>query len=37
MIFLKKIWKKVGGYPVDMERAEDTLFDERIKKEGYKI
>ncbi len=37
MIFLKKIWKEVGGYPEDMKRAEDTLFDERIKKAGYKI
>ena len=37
MIFLKKIWKEVGGYPEDMERAEDTLFDERIKSKGYKI
>lgn len=37
MIFSKKIWADVGGYPEDMERAEDTLFDERIKKGGYKI
>jgi len=37
MIFSKKIWKEVGGYPEDIERAEDTLFDERIKKAGYKI
>jgi glycosyltransferase involved in cell wall biosynthesis len=37
MIFSKKIWKEVGGYPEDMERAEDTLFDERIKERNYKI
>ena len=37
MIFLKKIWKEVGGYPEDLNRAEDTLFDEKIRKRGYKI
>ena len=37
MIFLKKIWKEVGGYPEDMVIGEDTLFDERIRKKGYKM
>ena len=37
MIFLKKIWKEVKGYPEDLDRAEDTLFDEKIKRKGYKI
>ncbi len=37
MMFSKVVWKKVGGYPEDMERAEDTLFDQRIRKAGYKI
>lgn len=37
MIFLKKIWKEVGGYPEDMVIGEDTLFDERIRKNGYKM
>ncbi len=37
MIFQKKIWKEVGGYPEDMLIGEDTLFDERIRKKGYKI
>ena len=37
MMFLKEIWKEVGGYPEDMERAEDTLFDQRIKKSGHKV
>jgi glycosyltransferase involved in cell wall biosynthesis len=37
MIFLKKIWKNVGGYPEDLVVGEDTLFDERIKEAGYKI
>lgn len=37
MIFLKRIWKEVGGYPEDLNIAEDTLFDEKIKKVGYKI
>ncbi len=37
MIFLKKIWEEVGGYPEDMVIGEDTLFDERIRKNGYKM
>lgn len=37
MIFLKKIWAEVGGYPEDMLIGEDTLFDQRIKEKGYKI
>lgn len=37
MIFLKKIWEEVGGYPEDLMIGEDTLFDERIKNAGYKI
>ena len=37
MIFQKEIWKEVEGYPEDMVIGEDTLFDERIKKKGYKI
>jgi glycosyltransferase involved in cell wall biosynthesis len=37
MIFTKKIWKDVGGYPEDLKIGEDTLFDERIKRKGYKI
>jgi glycosyltransferase involved in cell wall biosynthesis len=37
MIFLKKIWAEVGGYPEDLERAEDTLFDARIRKKGYRL
>jgi len=37
MIFSKKIWREAGKYPEDIERGEDTLFDERIKSLGYKI
>ncbi len=37
MIFLKRIWQEVKGYPEDLNRAEDTLFEERIKKKGYNI
>ncbi len=37
MIFLKKIWEEVGGYPEDLLIGEDTLYDERIKKAGYTI
>ncbi len=37
IIFRKEIWKKVGGYPEDLDIAEDTVFNERIKKAGFKI
>lgn len=37
MIFLKRIWKEVKGYPEDLLIGEDTLFDEKIKKAGYEI
>jgi glycosyltransferase involved in cell wall biosynthesis len=37
IIFKKSVWEKVGGYPEDLDIAEDTVFNERIKKEGYKI
>ncbi len=37
MIFLKKIWEEVGGYPEDLFIGEDSVFDEKIKRKGYKI
>ena len=36
IIFSKKIWKEVGGYPEDFYGGEDTLFNERIFNRGYK-
>ncbi|MFH1311221.1 MAG: glycosyltransferase [Nanoarchaeota archaeon] len=36
IIFAKKIWKEVGGYPEDFYGGEDTLFNERIFNKGYK-
>lgn len=36
MIFSKKIWKEVGGYPEDLKVSEDTIFDEKIRRKGYK-
>ncbi|HIE24152.1 MAG TPA: glycosyltransferase [Candidatus Korarchaeota archaeon] len=35
--FRKEVWEKVGGYPEKLETAEDTLFDIRIKKAGFKF
>lgn len=37
IIFEKKIWKEVGGYPEDLDIAEDTVFNEKIRQRGYKI
>jgi len=37
MIFSKKIWNEIGGYPEDMIRGEDSLFDLRIMKRSHKI
>lgn len=36
-IFKKNVWKKVGGYPEDLNMAEDTVFNERVKKAGFKV
>jgi len=35
--FRKSVWKAVGGYPEDLEKAEDTFFDLRVKEMGCKI
>lgn len=37
IIFKKSVWKKIGGYPKDLNMAEDTVFNERIKKAGFKM
>jgi len=37
IIFKKSVWKKIGGYPEDLNMAEDTVFNERIKKAGFKM
>jgi len=34
--FKKEVWRKVGGYPEELDVAEDTLFDLRIKKAGFR-
>lgn len=34
IIFEKRIWKEVGGYPEDLDIAEDTLFNQKIKMLG---
>ena len=36
IIFAKKIWNEIEGYPEDFYGGEDTLFNERIFNEGYK-
>jgi len=35
--FRKTVWGKVGGYPENMNFCEDLVFDQKIKKEGFKI
>lgn len=37
MVFKKEVWKEVGGCPEDLYMADDTVFNERIKKAGFKI
>jgi glycosyltransferase involved in cell wall biosynthesis len=37
IIFEKRVWKKVGGYPENLRMAEDTVFNEKIKGAGFKI
>jgi len=36
IIFRKDVWKFVGGYPEDLKSAEDTVFNEKIRKAGFK-
>lgn len=35
--FRKKAWKEVGGYPENLYTGEDTLFDLRLKKKGFRF
>jgi glycosyltransferase involved in cell wall biosynthesis len=36
MAFRKEAWKAVGGFPEDLDFAEDTLFDERMLAAGFR-
>ena len=35
--YKKECWQKVGGYPVWLHTAEDTLFDISLKRRGYQF
>jgi glycosyltransferase involved in cell wall biosynthesis len=35
--FRKRCWEEVGGFPEDLITAEDTLFDIRLRKKGFKF
>ena len=35
-LFTKKAWKAVGGYPENLYTAEDTIFNFKLKKAGFK-
>ncbi len=35
--FKKHVWKEIGGYPENLEKAEDTYFDLKALKLGYKF
>ncbi|MBW3561547.1 MAG: glycosyltransferase [Actinobacteria bacterium] len=36
MAFVRLAWEAVGGFPEDLDYAEDTLFDERLLAAGYR-
>jgi len=35
--FKKSVWKAVGGYPENLEKAEDTCFDLMVREKGFKV
>jgi len=35
--FRKTVWQSVGGYPEDLEKAEDTFFDMAVRQRGFRI
>lgn len=35
--FQKKVWERVGGYPEELNYCEDLVFDQKIKRAGFKI
>lgn len=35
--FRKEVWEKVGGYPENLNYCEDLVFDQKIKRAGFKI
>lgn len=37
LAFRKSVWEQVGGYPGKLNYCEDLVFDQKIKKAGYKI
>lgn len=37
VLFTKEVWKKVGGYPIHLYTAEDTLFNVKLKKIGARF
>lgn len=36
-IFRKSLWQKVGGYPEDLDIAEDTVFNKKMERVGVQI
>lgn len=36
MAFRRSVWRQVGGFPEDLDFAEDTLFDQRLVDAGYR-
>lgn len=37
LAFRKSVWEQAGGYPEKLNYCEDLVFDQKIKKEGFKI
>ncbi len=37
MAFHRRVWEEVGGFPEDMQYAEDTVFGERIRQAGHEM
>lgn len=35
--FRKEVWEKTGGYPSKLNYCEDLVFDQKIKRAGFKI
>jgi glycosyltransferase involved in cell wall biosynthesis len=37
MAFHRRVWSEVGGFPEEMQFAEDTVFGERIREAGHEM
>lgn len=37
LAFRKSVWEKVGGFPEDLDTAEDTVFNYKLIKNGVKV